>query len=164
MRSHIGLTLTIAGALALSGCGGGENGGGGSGTTGDEASPTTLDELSRDVQDAASTAGDYVQEQISKYRATMDDRMASLDEQLDSLRQRAGELDEQARAKLQGVLDELSVDRDALEQRLEELEASSADAWTELKAGLDQAWADLRAAVDDATDTYGGDRSGSGGG
>jgi chromosome segregation ATPase len=84
---------------------------------------------------------------------------------LATLEERAGELSEEARAELEGVLADLRSQREALQERLGAIEVSSQQAWEDVKAGLDEAWGELDSALESAADRFGGgEESGSGGG
>lgn len=81
-------------------------------------------------------------------------KMESLLEQwggeIEKLRGKADKLGAEARAKLQGQIDDLKVRQEAAGKTLHELRISGGEAWDDLKAGADAALGELKRGVEGA--------------
>jgi len=136
--------------IAPAGCGESENGS----DTG-PAGETTAEDVMRETEEAAGAAQEMVQQKITEYRSEMAENVNSMRERINELESRAEEMTGTAQEELRNVIIGLREQADALEQRIESMQASSQQAWSDVKSGADRAWNDLRTAVSDAANRYG---------
>jgi hypothetical protein len=68
------------------------------------------------------------------------------------LRAQLKDASEEAKAKVQKQIDELSKKRDDFARKIEEVEKSTGEAWKDLRAGLARASVDFSKGVSDARD------------
>jgi hypothetical protein len=86
---------------------------------------------------------DYTYEQKSDFEKSIRDQMKKLDAQMDKVHSASQE-----------QLDRIKEQRDQLSKKLNEISASSKDAWGDLEHGINSAFDDLRTSVKKAKDKF----------
>jgi hypothetical protein len=112
------------------------------------SSGVSLDEVQRQVDQAARTAGEYLAQKKDEYLAKMREELKDLDGTIAEMKEKGQELAGEAKEKWSRELSELEEKRGDLDERLREIAESSDDAWRELAKGLDSAWGDLKDAAE----------------
>jgi predicted nucleic acid-binding Zn-ribbon protein len=82
--------------------------------------------------------------------ADLKNKLDQANEKIDDLEARLQDVSANTRQQYRQELDTLKARRDAYQQRAQELEAASADAWSDLRSGLDEAWQNLTDALEQA--------------
>jgi predicted nucleic acid-binding Zn-ribbon protein len=82
--------------------------------------------------------------------ADLKTKLDQANEKIDKLETRLQDVSANARQQYEQELDTLKARRDAYQQRALELQAASADAWSDLRSGLDEAWRNLADALEKA--------------
>lgn len=146
------ISTVTAASLALVGCG--ENG---EEQSASPAGETTAQDVMDQTKEAAESAQDFAQGQVSDFRNTMSQRIEDVEQRISDLQARAGEMTGDARDRLQNTIDNLEERKNNFQQRLSEMQANSADAWDDVKSGIQSAWNELDSAVDEAVNEFGQD-------
>jgi|TARA_R110000782_G_scaffold24264_3_gene62753 uncharacterized protein YPO0396 len=118
------------------------------------------DVTAQDVREQAGrtvdTAAAYADATVQEYRQAMQERIDSLNRDIQSLQDRVAGMSGEVKAEAEQAVDSLQRERDAFVERMSEIPESSAAAWSDIKAGLDRAWEDLNAARRSAMERFGG--------
>ena len=78
------------------------------------------------------------------------DKLDQANEKIDELEDRLQDVSANVRQQCQREIETLKARRDTYQQRAQELEGASADAWEDLRSGLDEAWQNLADALEKA--------------
>ena len=84
------------------------------------------------------------------YQGEMEAKLRELGAKLDEMKAKADKAGAGVRAEMENQIDVLNAKRLEVQKRLDDLKASSADAWTSLRGGAQHAWEDLSKAVEEA--------------
>ncbi|WP_414578728.1 hypothetical protein [Anabaena sp. CCY 9402-a] len=93
-------------------------------------------------------------EDKNAYQGEMEAKLQEWGAKLDAMRTKADQTSADAKAELDKQIKELTTKREAMQQKLTELKASSDDAWESLKAGTQSAWNDLSASFEEAASKF----------
>jgi len=123
-------------------------------STSPDGSPPSAEDVKREVGEAAEAATEFASQKKDEYAKALRQKLDELDTSLEDLKQKAGTLTDEAKARWEANRPELERKREDLNKKLDELEASSGDAWEHVKDGLDSAWNDLKKAADEAAKEF----------
>lgn len=141
-------TAAFASAITLIGC---SDSGAGS-----ASSPETSAQKPAQVETpVAASADDFTDDQIESFTNAMEERLTEVADRVESIKEDAADLTGDAKAEFNEAIAALDEQRQALASRLDELQDSGTDAWTEMKIGLERSWNELSDAVDEAADKFG---------
>ncbi|MHC5211211.1 MAG: sll1863 family stress response protein [Planctomycetota bacterium] len=107
-------------------------------------------EARRQTAEAWESLKDYGAGQRGEFIRELEALTAALDVQLDNLRARSARAGKEGRAAIEEALADLARQRGDIKRRLEELKATSTEAWGEARDGALDAFRTLRDGVDDA--------------
>jgi predicted nucleic acid-binding Zn-ribbon protein len=82
--------------------------------------------------------------------ADLKNKLDQANAKIDKLEARLQDVSANTRQQYEQEIDALKARRDAYQQRVLELQAASADAWSDLRSGLDEAWQNLADALEKA--------------
>jgi chromosome segregation ATPase len=136
--------LTLAGSFAVIGCNFKSN------STDQTAPKVTPGDVRRDVDQAAKTASELARQSQEEFTEKLAARLKELDAEIAKLRERGGELKDEAKANWEKKMAELEKKRESASAKLSEVRESSADAWKDIQKGAQSAWDDLDKAFQDA--------------
>jgi chromosome segregation ATPase len=105
----------------------------------------------RDTGQAAKTAADLSYQTKEEFEQKLDARLKELDAEIAKLREKGGDLKDEAKASREKKVAELETKRDAARARLAEVRKSSAEAWKDVQKGAQSAWDELENAFRDAS-------------
>ena len=92
-------------------------------------------------EDVESPAGRML---IKKtYLGDMKEQLGSIDTQVEELNAQAGSMGDEAKAKLQGQLEALTGQKEAIAMKMEELQGASGEAWGKAKLELEELMTEL---------------------
>jgi len=111
----------------------------------------TSDDVRRDIGQAGKTAADLTRQTKEEFEQKLDARLKELDAEIAKLREKGGDLKDEAKASREKKLAELETKRDAARARLAEVRKSSAEAWKDVQKGAQSAWDELEKAFGDAS-------------
>jgi hypothetical protein len=89
-----------------------------------------------------------------EYFAMMESQIRKWDAEVDLLRARTDKMSAEARIKYQEQLMAMRANRDAANQKLQEMRTASEAAWQNLQAGMDTAWASMKSALEKASSQF----------
>ncbi|MBW4511457.1 MAG: hypothetical protein KME64_33835 [Scytonematopsis contorta HA4267-MV1] len=89
-----------------------------------------------------------------EYQTEMESQMAKLQTQIDELKVKASLAKADAKDKYHEQIETLNSKCQTARGKLQELKASSNDAWEEIKVGLDNAWNELQSAFNRASNRF----------
>ena len=115
-----------------------------------DAADTSLADVTTQAGEAAETAGDYINDKIKETRKDMNAQLQKVNAKIDQLQAKAEELEADARIKANKAVENLKTQRDAVQNRITELKADSADALTTVKEGISNAIDEIDKSVDKA--------------
>lgn len=131
--------------LALAGC---EEPGGAPKAT--ETKKVTVQDVGQDMQRAAETSQQFLQQKKEEYVDTMNKQIKELDQSIETLKEKGNELSADTREKWNKTLADLEAKRRQYQKKYDELTEARDDVWQDLKSGIEAAWKDLKQATDDA--------------
>ena len=114
----------------------------------------TSEDVKKEAKSAVETTTDYLETQKREYQEQVEAQLKAYDQKLDQLQAKAGLLKEEARASLDEQLESLREKQRAAQEEWEKLAASSGKAWEDMKSGMDRAMDDLAAAYHDAASHF----------
>lgn len=117
-------------------------------TAGPEA--VTREDVRREAAEAVGVAIDLADQTRDQFMERVRSEMKNAGERLDNLRERGRTLGEEAGKEWNERVAQLDRQRDALQERLEEVAVASGDAWRELARGMTQARKDMAEALREA--------------
>ncbi|VEP12290.1 conserved hypothetical protein [Hyella patelloides LEGE 07179] len=97
-----------------------------------------------------STDSNTKQAYQEKVKAQLD----KLNTQIDEFKVKSEQAKANAKIEYQDKMAELYTKRDAAQVKLQELQQSSGEAWTEIQKGFEKAWTELSSAWDIAVDKF----------
>jgi LPS O-antigen subunit length determinant protein (WzzB/FepE family) len=135
--------LMLAGLLAASGC---------------ERKPAdqtpgkvTSEDVRRDAGQAAETAIEYSRQTKEEFQKKLEARLGELDGEIAKLREKGGDLKDQAKTDWDLKMADLETKREAARAKLAEVRDSSVEAWKDIQQGAQSAWDELDKAFRDAS-------------
>ena len=114
----------------------------------------TSDDVRRDAGQAVDTAAEYSEQAKDEFQGRLEARLEELDSEIAALREKGGDLKDDAKADWDRKLADLEAKRDAARAKLAEVKQSSADAWNDVQKGAQSAWDDLEQAFQDASGEF----------
>jgi len=124
-------------------------------TTQPAAESTSTDSVNQEFSETLEAIKDYSAEKKDEAVAKGEELLNSMDEQLASLKAKAGDAAEDTsegvKEKWDASMTKLSELRDAAGDKLEAMKASSAEAWEDVKNGFSEAVEDFNATLDEST-------------
>ena len=143
MMSRFAWMLLLAGSLAALGC---------------EQKPAdrtpgtiTSGDVRRDADQAAETAAEYSQQTKEEFQKKLEAQLQGLDAEIAKLREKGGELKDEAKTNWDQKMADLETKRDAARAKLAEVGSASAEAWKDVQKGAQLAWDELDQAFRDAS-------------
>ena len=119
---------------------------------GDEPAESTDARAIRELKEAGEAVADWSAEPKDELIKKAEEKLASLNTDLDELKTQAADLGEDAKARWQEHQQTLEQRRTEFTKQLEELKSSSDAAWQDMAKGLKDAWSHLKQASKDAAD------------
>lgn len=114
------------------------------------AGQTTASDVKEEALDAAGTLKDYAVDKKDQAVDQANRLVSKLDQRIDKLQAEVGAATGSAKQQMQASLDSLKRKRDALGARVNEMTASSSDAWSHTKQGFIDAFDELQSAYEKA--------------
>lgn len=114
----------------------------------------TSEDVRRDVGKAAQTAADFSLQAKEDFQRSLEARLEELDAEIAKLREKGGNLKDQAAATFKMKMAELETKRDAARAKLAEVGQSSAEAWKDVRKGAESAWDELDKAFREAASEF----------
>lgn len=114
----------------------------------------TSEDVRRDVGKAAQTAADFSLQAKEDFQRSLEARLEELDAEIAKLREKGGNLKDQAAATFKMKMAELETKRDAARAKLAEVGQSSAEAWKDVRNGAESAWDELDKAFREAASEF----------
>ncbi|MEX1229873.1 MAG: hypothetical protein WEB58_06515 [Planctomycetaceae bacterium] len=112
----------------------------------------TANKVIEETREAARYAGELISDTKDEYVAKLSAKMEEYDQEIERLQERASSLTGEAKAEWNEEIDEMQLRREQLRILLEELKASTGDAWRDLQTSTSQLWGELKARLDGAED------------
>ncbi|MDA8137596.1 MAG: hypothetical protein M0036_02980 [Desulfobacteraceae bacterium] len=101
------------------------------------------EDVKQQAKEAYNTTKAYTQEQMQAFLTETQTKFAQYEKDIDQLQAKAEKLEGQAKANAEQRLAELRQKRDAVSEKLKDLNSSKAGAWEQIKSGVDAAMEDL---------------------
>jgi hypothetical protein len=111
----------------------------------------TSEDVRRETGQAVKTAAEFSQQTKEEFEQKLDARLKELDAEIAKLREKRGDLTDEAKANWEKKMAELETKRDAAGARLAEVRESSAEAWKDVQKGAQSASDALDKAFRDAS-------------
>ena len=111
----------------------------------------TTEDVRRDADKAVQTAEEYSQQAKEEFQKKLEAQLNELDAKIAKLREKGGDLKDEAKVKWDRRMAELETKREAARAKLAEGGSSSAEAWKDVRTGAQSAWEDLDKAFRDAS-------------
>jgi len=115
---------------------------------------TTADDVGQEMNEAATAAGEYAENQYAALKAEIDQGVERVNEQIVSLRNEASDASDETKDQIDAAIASLEEQRDELMADLEDAADSTGEAWDEMQAGLTSAWQNLKDSADRAIDRF----------
>lgn len=96
----------------------------------------------------------YIQKQKTEYESEVKASLAKLDLQIAKVKEDVKAHNSEARAEVDAQIKRIELERKTLVSRLEALQSSGNQAWTDVKKGVDSAWTELKNSVQTATSRF----------
>lgn len=112
---------------------------------------TTSGDVRRDVDEAAETAVEFSQEKKEEFQKKLDEQIQGVEAEIAKLREKGGELKDEAKTDWDQKMADLETKRDAARAKLAEVGASTAEAWKDVQKGAQSAWEELDQAFREAS-------------
>jgi hypothetical protein len=125
-------------------------------TTHDDSQSQTVTaaKVAAETREALQTTGKFVAQNKDELVAEVREELRDVNTKLDEMQAQADSLSAEARSEFQQRWQTVTEKREALKTKLDELSASTGDAWRELRDGTQQAWDEFAGAVDKAADQF----------
>lgn len=94
------------------------------------------EDVKQEMKEATETAAAYTEQEMQAFGGEVEARLQTMDQKMDALQSKIGELQGEARQALEQQMQNLQAQRRSVAEDLEELKTSSAAAWKDLRAGL----------------------------
>jgi hypothetical protein len=114
----------------------------------------STEEVKKEIAEAADTSLDYATQKKKEYEEAIALELVELDKQLAELKKKANAAEEEVRSEVLEAVGELDKEREAVQKKLEEIQAKAPDAWEDLKAGLDEALDTLKDSYEKAKSRF----------
>lgn len=114
----------------------------------------TTEDVRRDAGQAAETATEYARQSKEEFQKKMDTQLQEMDAKIAKLREKGGDLKDQAKADWDKKMAELETKREAAHAKLAEVSQSSGEAWKDVQQGAQSAWDALDKAFRDASQEF----------
>jgi len=114
----------------------------------------TSEDVRRDADQAAVTAGEFSQQTKADFQQKLDAQLKQSDAEIARLREQGSELKDEAKVNWERKMANLETKRDAARAKLAEIGASSAEAWKDVQKGAQSAWDELDQAFRDASQEF----------
>jgi hypothetical protein len=119
--------------------------------TPEKPSEVSFDDVKRDAARSITTTATYSQQERDSMIEDMKAKMATMDENIETLRLKGKDLAIDARANWDKSMVALDEKRRLAKERLDEIGESSSRAWSDLEKGAKAAWEDLSKAFQEAS-------------
>lgn len=118
------------------------------------ADETTYQEMSKQVDQAVNSVGDYTQTKRDQAARKIKGAMNKMDQEIDQLenqvRENWNDMTGTTREKTQVALKDLRQKRNQLGERYGELKSGTKESWSELKDGFNEAWTAFKSSWSEA--------------
>ncbi len=104
---------------------------------------TSAEDVSRETAEALQTARAYAIRQKEEYQQKVEAKLDTLAKRIATLQTQVERAGARGKAELNAMIAELHRKKEAARRHLEELKASSAEAWVDLKLAMETAMKDL---------------------
>ena len=141
----------ITSLLAFSGCTEKQEG---TAVTAGKPSVVTREDVDREAEESRDTTAAYSQQNKDKLVKELKDQLATMDENIAKLRVKGEALASDAKASWDLKMAELDLKRKSANEKLVEIESSTAKAWSDVEQGARSAWEDLKGAFQAASDEF----------
>ena len=111
----------------------------------------TSEDVRRDAGQAINTAAEFSQQTKEEFEKKLDARLKELDVEIAKLREKGGDLKDEAKADCEKKMAGLQTKQDAARVKLVEVGHSTAEAWKDIQKGAQSAWDDLDKAFREAS-------------
>ena len=88
------------------------------------------------------------------YQAKVQAQLQKIDARIDEAKAKSQQLEADTKLSYENAIEELQVQRDAVEQKLKELQSSTDEAWATLQAGFESAWNELVSSFEKAGQSF----------
>jgi hypothetical protein len=122
--------------------------------TPEKPSKVSFDDVKRDAARSITTTATYSQQERDSMIEDMKAKMATMDENIETLRLKGKDLAIDARANWDKSMVALDEKRRLAKERLDEIGESSSKAWSDLEKGAKAAWEDLSKAFQEASSEF----------
>lgn len=119
-----------------------------------EPGKVTSEEVRRDAGQAVDTGVEYARQTKEEFHKKLEIQLNELDAKIAKLREKGGDLKDEAKNNWDKKMADLETKREAARAKLDEVGASSADAWGDVKKGAQSAWDELDKAFRDASQEF----------
>lgn len=100
--------------------------------------------ITKGARETIEATRDYTVQQKEAFQRAVQDEMASLQQRIQTLREKANKASSKTRAKLQGSINELEGKKEAARKKLDELKTSTGAKWSSVRAGMNAALEELK--------------------
>ena len=114
----------------------------------------TSEEVRRDANKAVETAVEYSRQAKDEFQKKLETQLNKLDAKIVALREKGGDLKDQAKENWDKKMADLETKREAARDKLNEVGRSSADAWEDVRKGAQSAWDEVDKAFRDASQEF----------
>jgi vacuolar-type H+-ATPase subunit I/STV1 len=111
--------------------------------------PVHADDVRREVREALQAAKSYTFQRKDEYQRKLQDVLNDMDERIDDLQEQAETATGQARKEAEAKLRELRAKREVVRERLQKVNAATADTWDRVTAAVSDAVQDFQKMYDD---------------
>ena len=111
--------------------------------------PVHADDVRREVREALRAAKAYTFERKDEYQRKLQDVLTDMDERIDDLREQAESATGAARRDAEAKLRELRAKRQVVSERLQKVNAATADTWDRVTGAVSDAVQDFQKLYDD---------------
>jgi len=113
-----------------------------------------LSTIQQGAQQGVSAVQDAVTQTKEDYQRSIQKQIDQISGSINQLNKKAETVDDEAKADIQRTVNGLQIKRDALQEKLDRLKNSTADAWKDMVAGINDSLSDLQKAADQALSQY----------
>ncbi len=146
VRFNLMLMLLLAGLLTVIGC---------EPKSADRTpGKVTSEDVRRDAGQAAETAAEYSRQTKEEFQKKLDAQLQTMDVEIAKLREKGGDLKDEAKADWEQKMAALEVKREAARVKLDAVGDSTAEAWKDVQQGAQAAWDELDKAFRDASQEF----------
>lgn len=117
-------------------------------------SVVTREDVDRAAEQSRETTAAYSQQNKDKLVKELKDQLATMDENIAKLRVKGESLASDAKATWNIRMAELDLKRKAANEKLNEIESSTARAWGDVEKGARAAWEDLKTSFQNASNEF----------